>query len=320
MHFSFVLEWVIKNPQIVQKAQVPKPTQLLSTENLLHEQNSLHFLCIVQHHDTDFCHNMRMTFPRLLITLCGMMLTACSSLVAASPTSEPQPPTSTPLQAPTIDWFPPTATQTARPVATQLPTQDWSPGVGDVIATDDFSDVSTWNTAISDSGSAIIERGHLTIAVNPGVYLHSLQQNLVLGDFYAELTARPSLCRGEDSYGMLVRASAASYYRFSLYCNGTASVERISRFERHVLHDPVSSGDVPPGAPGEVRIGIWADGTELRFFLNDRYQFSVDDMNLPSGTVGVFALSSGDTPVTVIFSDLVVRAVEYMPPQETPMP
>jgi len=263
---------------------------------------------------------MRMTFPRSLITVCGLLLTACSSMVLASPTIEPSPPTSIPFPTPTIDWFPPTATQTTQPVATQPPTPDRSPGIGDVITSDDFSDTSTWNTAISDNGSAIIEREHLTIAVNPGVYLHSLQQNLVLGDFYAELTARPSLCRGTDSYGMLVRANAASYYRFSLYCNGTISVERISRLERHVLHEPVSSGDVPPGAPGEVRIGVWAYGSELRFFLNGRYQFSIEDLNLSSGTVGVFALSSGETPVTVTFSDLVVRSVEYMPPQDTPTP
>lgn len=263
---------------------------------------------------------MRMTFPRFLLTFCGLILAACSSMVAVSPPSEPPLPTSTSFSTPTIDWFPPTATPTIRPVATQPPTPDWSPGIGDIIASDDFSDTSTWNTAVSDSGSAIIEREHLTIAVNPGIYLHSLQQNLVLGDFYAELTARPNLCREEDSYGMLVRANAASYYRFSLYCNGTASVERISRLERHVLHEPVSSGDVPPGAPGVVRIAIWAYGSELRFFLNDRYQFSIEDMNLSSGTVGAFALSNGNTPVTVIFSDLVVRAVEYKPPQETPMP
>ena len=263
---------------------------------------------------------MHMTFPRFLVAFCELVLVACSSQVVITPSSESLPATSTDLQTPTIDWFPPTATQTPRPAPTQPPTPDWSPGIGEVIATDDFRDTSTWNTAVSDSGSAIIERKQLTIAVNPGVYLHSLQQNLVLGDFYAVLTARPSLCRGADSYGMLVRANAASYYRFSLYCNGTASVERISRFERHVLHEPVSSGDVPPGAPGEVRIGVWAYGSELRFFLNDRYQFSIEDNNLFSGTIGAFAFSSGDTPVTVRFSDLVVRAVEYIPSKDTPTP
>ena len=177
-------------------AQALLPTRLLSTENKPYEQNPLHFFFIVQYPDTDFCHNMDMTFPRFLLAFCGLMLTACSSLIATpTNTSELLPATSIAQQSPTIDWFPPTATQTPKPVPTQPPTPDWSPGIGDVIASDDFSDTSTWNTASSDSGSAVIERKQLTIAVNPGVYLHSLQQNLVLGDFYAELIARPSLCR-----------------------------------------------------------------------------------------------------------------------------
>ena len=263
---------------------------------------------------------MGMTFSRFFIAIYVLVLTACSSIEAVSPTSESLEATSVALETPTVDWFPPTETPVPMSIATQPPTPDWSPGIGDLIASDEFSDASDWNTGVSDIGSAIIERNQLTIAVKPGVYLHSLQQNIVAGDFYAEIVALPSLCRGADSYGMLVRANAVSYYRFSLYCNGTASVERISRLERHVLHEPVPSGDVPRGAPGEVRIAVWAYGSELRFFLNGRYQFSIEDTNLSSGTLGAFAFSSSDTPVTVRFTDLVVRAVDYTPPQDPSSP
>ena len=193
-------------------------------------------------------------------------------------------------------------------------------GLGSIIATDDFSRSSTWDTASSDQGSASISRDRLTLAVQPGIYLTSLQRDIVAGDFYAEITARPSLCRGEDEYGFLVRANAVTYYRFSLTCNGQAHAERISVKERHDLHEPVMSGDVPPGAPGEVRIGVWTAGPELRLFLNGRFQFSFTDLNLSSGTVGVFARAADDTPVTVTFSDLVVRAVDYTPPIRTPNP
>ena len=95
---------------------------------------------------------------------------------------------------------------------------------------------------------------------------------------------------------------------------GQTHAERISLGERHILHEPVISGDVPPGAPGEVRIGVWASGPELRLFLNDRFQFSFSDKNISSGSVGVFARATGDTPVTVAFSNLRVHAVEYFPP------
>ena len=261
-----------------------------------------------------------MTFPKLFMTTCGLLLTACSSFGLDAVTATPRPPTATPLQTPTPVWFPATATPTPQPVRTQAPTPEMLTGLGEVIATDDFSRSSTWDTATSNEGSASISRDRLTLVAQPGVYMTSLQRNIVAGNFYAEITARPSLCRGADEYGFLVRANAATYYRFALTCNGQAHAERISVRERHDLQEPVLSGDVPPGAPGEVRIGVWAAGQELRLFLNDRYQFSISDLNLASGTVGVFARSAGDTPVTVTFSDLEVRAVEYIPPTRTPNP
>ena len=263
---------------------------------------------------------MRMTFPRFFIITCGLLLTACSGMGLDSVTATPRPPTPTPLQTPTPIWFPATATPTPQPVRTQIATPEMLTGLGSIIATDDFSRFSTWDTASSDQGSASISRDRLTLAVQPGVYLISLQRNIVAGDFYAEITARPSLCRGADEYGFLARANAITYYRFSLTCSGQVHAERISLNERHDLHEPVFSGDVPPGAPGEVRIGVWAAGPELRLFLNGRFQFSINDLNLSSGTVGVFARAAGDTPVTVTFSDLVVRAVDYTPPTRTPNP
>ena len=291
-----------------------QPADRVTNEQLLH------CCLIVQHPTSDFCHQMRMTFPRIFLVICGVLLTACSPVGQEAVTATPRPPTATPLQTPTTVWFPPTATPTPQPFHTQVPTQEMLIGLGDLIAIDDFTDPEEWDTAVSDQGSASVSRERLTLAVQPGVYMISLQRQMVLGNFYAEITARPSLCRGADEYGFLVRANAVSYYRFSLTCNGQTHAERISQKERHDLQESVLSGDVPPGAPGEVRIGVWAAGPEMRLFLNGRFQFSISDLNLSSGTVGVFARSTGETPVTVTFSDLRVRAVEYFPPTRTPNP
>jgi hypothetical protein len=203
---------------------------------------------------------------------------------------------------------------------TQAATPERLVGLSGVIAIDDFSNPTLWNTAISDQGSSAISRQRLTLSVQPGVYLISLHQEIFVDDFFAEITARPSLCRAGDEYGLLVRAQPITYYRFSLTCDGLVHAERISVKERHVLHESVPSGDAPPGAPSEVRIGVWAAGPKMRLFLNGRYQFSITDLNLDSGTIGVFARSTGDTPVTVAYSDLVVEAVNYVPPVDTPTP
>jgi hypothetical protein len=158
------------------------------------------------------------------------------------------------------------------------------------------------------------------VAAQSGVYMVSLRQDLVANDFYAEITARPGLCRGDDTYGFLVRANVVAYYRFSLSCNGTVSAERVSGQKRQILQSAVPSGDAPPGAPGEVRIGVWAVGTEMRLFLNGRYQFSVSDANYASGTMGVFVNAAGNTAATVSFSDLSVQDVINLPPTQAPSP
>jgi hypothetical protein len=111
-----------------------------------------------------------------------------------------------------------------------------------------------------------------------------------------------------------------AYYRFNLYCNGTVGAERISVGTHQILQEPIPSGDVPPGAPGEVRIGVWAVDNEMRLFLNGRLQFSVTESNYPVGTVGVFARSAGKNAVTVNFSNLRIQEVTYRPPEQTPSP
>ena len=77
---------------------------------------------------------------------------------------------------------------------------------------------------------------------------------------------------------------------------------------------------VEQGAPGEVTIGVWSVGSELRLFLNGRYQFGFTDTSFSSGGLGLFAFSEGTDPVSVTFSDLKVYEVDYVLPTKTPKP
>jgi len=194
-----------------------------------------------------------------------------------------------------------------------------SPGIGQVTFSDNFSDKSVWDIATSDQGSAAINRNQLALAVQPGYYLSSMRHKMTLSDFYAEITARPSLCRGEDNYGVILRGVGSYFYRFVLTCDRQVRAERINGGTKLLIHDLVPSGDAP-GAPGEVRIGVWAVKSEMRLFLNGRYQFSITDNSFPSGALGVYVRSTGDTPVTVIFSDLKIYGVDYVLPTKTPLP
>ena len=247
-----------------------------------------------------------------------VFLTSCSAVDAFLATNTPMPATETPVPTSTIVWFPPSATPTSQFLATKAPTPEMRPGLGADLVTDDFSDPFLWDIAVSNEASSIINDQRLTLAAKSQVTMTSLRGNLLIENYYAEITAQPSLCRGEDSYGFLIRANGGSYYRFALACDRTVRAERVSNSVRLVLQQPLPSGDVPPGAPGNVRIGIWAVGRELRLFLNGRFQFSINDPSFPIGTVGVFVRSAGETPVIVSFSDLVIQEVDYVLPTATP--
>ena len=255
---------------------------------------------------------------RVLLLATTWLLVACMPVASPLPTATP-PPSETPAPTETIVWFPATATPTLLSVPTYTGTPEMSPGIGKVTLRDGFSDASVWDTATSDQGSASITGNHLTLAVQPGYYLSSMRHKTTVTDFYAEITARPSLCRGEDNYGLIIRGVGSSFYRFVLACNGQIRMERISGGTKLLIQEPVPSGDAP-GAPGEVRIGVWAVGRDLRLFLNGRYQFGVMEPTFNTGGIGVYVRAAGDTPVTITFSDLRIYDVHYTPPTRTPVP
>ena len=219
-------------------------------------------------------------------------------------------------------WFPPTDTPSPEVPADRLPTPERKPGIGRLLLEDGLSSAADWSIAVADQAALAATEKGLTIGAQPGLApVVGFRQGVIFSDMYAEITARPSLCRGADDYGLVFRApNDVAYYRFAVACDGTAGAERISLGGPRMLQSPTPSADVPVGAPGAVRLGVWAVGSEFRFFLNGRYQFTASDKSYSSGGIGVFAHAAGDTPVIVAFSDLSVYDVEATSTVETPAP
>jgi len=255
-----------------------------------------------------------------LLILLTFLLTACSALGGGTlGTATPPPPSATPFLSPTTVWFPPSETPTPRPLTTITTTPDERAGIGEVLATYMFRDETDWDIFESNEGTAALFDQSLTLSAAPGVYLISLNKSLVLGDFYAEATAHLNICVGADEYGILVRAIPVTYYRFSLSCDGHTRLDRVSGSTRNPLHESRLTADAPRGAPGQVVIGVWVAGDEIRIFLNGHFQFSVSDPNLKSGTIGFFVHATGKTPMTISFSDLLVYHLRVVQPVGTPV-
>ena len=241
----------------------------------------------------------------------GILLIGLSSCFS-QPTPLPLLPTDTisPSQTPTptIVWFPATATYTPLPTITApvTPTVYIEPVYGSLILADDFSDPTLWTLGRTSMGNLALGENELTLVVTqPEGYLFSLRKDTILRDFYLEITASPSICRGEDEYGLLLRVSPSlDLYRFSLSCNGQARVDRLLAGQASSPQPPTWSWAIPPGAPSTSRLAVWAAGKEMRFYANDTYLFTVQDPVLRSGGFGVFTRAAGEDSVTVNFSKL----------------
>lgn len=243
----------------------------------------------------------------LLIVFCSACTPPPTSIILPSDTLVQPSATVTP----TIVWFPPTSTPTAFPTPIITPTDDMRPKLGKILFEDDFTDPNAWTTSQSDAGSVALGKSELTVAIGEtNVYLYSIREEPIFTDFYLEITAQTSLCRNLDEYGVLFRVSPLiDYYRFSLSCNGQVRLDRIWNGSVSSPQPWVLSGSVPPGAPGSAKIGILAAGPEMSFFVNGKFQFSIQDPLLSSGGLGVFARSTEKKAVTVNFSDLAIYEV-----------
>lgn len=251
-------------------------------------------------------------FPFLLVLV---LASACTSApVEAPPPTLSIPTASLTPQATatsTIVWFPPTATYTPYPTQVITPTLNFLEGIGGILLEDDFSTADMWTLSSKSDGGVALSKNELTIAIKENkAYFFSIREEPVLSDFYLEINASPNLCKGTDEYGLLLRVTdTGDYYRFSLSCDSQVRLDRVIGSTASSPQPWLLSGDVPPGAPSISRLGVRAEGNEMRFFVNGQHQFTVVDPLLPKGRIGVFARSTGANAVTINFSNLVIRSL-----------
>jgi hypothetical protein len=271
--------------------------------------------------------------PMKITTLCRgvlllVLLTACSG-ITPPPDLTPSliPLTETPT--PTIVWFPPTNTPTTFSTQTLPSASDQRPGLGDLLFAEIFDQPELWNTSAAASGSATVTRNQLILSISGQgpLTVASLRSQPTLGDFYAEAVVTLSLCGSTDQFGLIFRAAPGEInYRFVVTCSGQTRVERSQPGSHLPLNAWLSSGDAPIAAPAVIKLGVWAAGSEMRFFLNDHLQFTVADRMLLTGTLGFFVYASGAAPITALFSELSVYSVAYtspipsLTPSRTPTP
>lgn len=245
----------------------------------------------------------------LLLVLPSLILAACT------PVERPQLPTRTPIPTntptATVEWFPPTSTPAILPTVEASATPDSRAGLGPLILEDDFSEPNQWSLTASETRSAAIANGHLTLALSGDKdTLYSLRFTPILGNFYAEVLVQPNLCSGMDEYGIIFRATPDfDHFRYGISCNGQAHIDRIYKLAARAFAPWERFGALPGVAPSSVRLAVRADGSSVSVYANDQQLFTITDSQFYQGSFGLYVRTEGNSPISVNFSDLTVYSL-----------
>lgn len=269
-----------------------------------------------------------------LVIICvtfTLLVSACS--VGDDLPLEPSPAadTFTPTVTETIIWFPATSTPTMPATLEPTPTPDASISYGELLLDDQFTNGANWTEADATAGNRVIGSNELTLAVaSPGAVLTSSHKDLVVQDFYLETTITASLCRQQDSFGLIYAAvTPREYHRIAFNCAGQYRLEKVYFSRVTAITDWMGSSQAVRGPGAPVRMRVWSGNGLIRLYLNDQFELS-HPVYPPAGGIGFFAASGGDTAVTISFSDLQVyqvtradyipTATPTLPPTKTPVP
>ena len=195
----------------------------------------------------------------------------------------------------------PAATSTQTPTASPtLGTSDPRASLGDPTWRDDFADASDWALYEDDHVRLEIAENMLTMtAFNADYYngwLLSWRKDV---NFYIEATGTVETCSGRDSYGLMFRAPASDKgyigYLFGISCDGRYSLRSWDGEVMSKILDWTLSAQLATGSGQTHRIGVWAQGNELKLYAQGELLKTLTDTTYSEGLFGVF-ISAAQTP------------------------
>lgn len=254
----------------------------------------------------------RVSLAVLLLGLALFPLAACMSpteavtyedLFSATPSFTP---------TPTIQWFPVTATPEFNVSPTNTPNPETFPIFGTLLFSDATETGENWPASTDFNGSITVAEGSVALTINANKGALSVQRkSTTLTDFYFETVMMVGLCKNDDQMGVLFRAMGSqSYYRFLVNCQGQIALQQVSGGTPTIIKDWSPTNQVQPGLDTPVKIGIWVHGKMIRIYLNDQLQYVAQNSTFYYGDIGFFAKSSGDTTVSVVFSEISVYEIQ----------
>jgi hypothetical protein len=242
-------------------------------------------------------------------------------VATSTPTELPSTSTPSPEPSETPVWFPATATRTPpQPRATSTPVPDLRPVGNEIIWQETFTSGENWDLLSLSDRSVQVGGQALTLALkNYRGSLYSFTRTTMPNNYYLTLTIAPSLCRGQDQYGIVFRSQTPQdFYRVTFLCDGTLRLELVRGDSVVRLAEVMNSPQLFAGPTATIQLSVWVHEDGIKVYINDIQQVDYYRLQWFAGGFGVFARSTGEHSLTVSFSNLVVRESASMPP--TPVP
>lgn len=209
---------------------------------------------------------------------------------------------------PTIIWFPVTSTPELVALPTSTPDMTTGPIFGSLTFNEEGVVQEHWLSSQEMTGIVAAGENSLSLAVNsPRSSLQTFRRDTTLNDFYFESVMTMGLCKNTDQAGVLFRAvDSQNYYAFLVNCQGSIVLQRVLKGTPAILRDWSLTNQAQAGLTKPIKIGVWAQGSTIRIYLNDQLQYEVVNTAYYSGGIGFIAQASGDTSVSVNFSEIKV--------------
>jgi hypothetical protein len=213
---------------------------------------------------------------------------------AVTPTPEPTD-SGTPTVTPTI-----TPTYIAGDPRGSLGAPDWI---------DLFDKGAEWPLYEDDHVRFEIKDGKMKMtAFNPDYYNGWILTSVKTDDLYIEAPMKVDACSERDSYGLVFRSIRGDKgwegYLFGITCDGQSILRYWDGEKMAKLSNYTPNTAIIPGSNQANRVGAWAEGGTLKFYVNGVEVAQVFDDTYTDGLFGVY-IGSGSTP------DLTVHLDEY---------
>ncbi len=171
----------------------------------------------------------------------------------------------------------------------------------------------TWYQYDSDRAKSEVQDGKLVLTAKQNNSFDSWTMSYPqMSDFYLEVSFNPrEMCEGKDRYGILFRAPDNTQgYLYNVACDGSYQLRIWDGEQFTDLINWSVDQHVAKGADITQRLGVWAEGEQLKLYVNG---FQVGETTNSAYTQGTFGVNIAAAETAGFTVDVIEAKVWDLP-------